>query len=139
MLFQLKMLKMFEEIRYLYCSNAGQTIMTQVFNDTAKRQWHNPSSEQYSKTGMLYYVTVSQDSLHLTETMKTFDRTVKENRRVLRWIYIYKSMPIEMDNYSKSTIQNGKRRAKSKGKLKQRIIKPDLQKILSLVIQAGRH
>ena len=60
------------------------------------------------------------------ETMKTFDRTLKENRKYYDG-YIYKSIPVDklvdLGLFEVKQYKNGKtKKVKSKGNLKQRII-----------------
>jgi len=129
-----KMLKMFKNKDIIYCSDAGLGYTdTRLFNsfggrkfvvtqsvkklsDILKQAVFNDCDYRFSSDG-------SKISL---EAMKTFDRTLEENRKYYDG-FIYKSIPVDkvvdLGLYEIKQYKNGKtKKVKSKGNLKQRII-----------------
>lgn len=129
-----KMLKMFENKDIIYCSDAGLGYNdTRLFNDFGGRKFVVTQSIK-KLNGILkqavfndYDYRFSQDGKPASlETMKTFDRTLKENRKYYDG-YIYKSIPVDklvdLGLFEVKQYKNGKtKKVKSKGNLKQRII-----------------
>lgn len=129
-----KMLKMFENKDIIYCSDAGLGYNdTRLFNDFGGRKFVVTQSikklNSILKQAVFndYDYRFSQDGKPASlETMKTFDRTLKENRNYYDG-YIYKSIPIDklvdLGLFEVKQYKNGKtKKVKSKGNLKQRII-----------------
>lgn len=129
-----KMLKMFENKDIIYCSDAGLGYNdTRLFNDFCGRKFVVTQSikklNSILKQAVLndYDYRFSQDGKPASlETMKTFDRTLKENRKYYDG-YIYKSIPVDklvdLGLFEVKQYKNGKiKKVKSKGNLKQRII-----------------
>ena len=129
-----KMLKMFENKDIIYCSDAGLGYNdTRLFNDFGGRKFVVTQSikklNNILKQAMFndYDYRFSQDGKPASlETMKTFDRTLKENRKYYDG-YIYKSIPVDklvdLGLFEVKQYKNGKtKNVKSKGTLKQRII-----------------
>ena len=129
-----KMLKMFENKDIIYCSDAGLGYNdTRLFNDFGGRKFVVTQSikklNSILKQAVLndYDYRFSQDGKPASlETMKTFDRTLKENRKYYDG-YIYKSIPVDklvdLGLFEVKQYKNGKiKKVKSKGNLKQRII-----------------
>lgn len=129
-----KMLKMFENKDIIYCSDAGQGYNdTRLFNDFGGRKFVVTQSikklNSILKQAVFndYDYRFSQDGKPASlETMKTFDRTLKENRNYYDG-YIYKSIPVDklvdLGLFEVKQCKNGKtKKVKSKGNLKQRII-----------------
>lgn len=129
-----KMLKMFENKDIIYCSDAGLGYNdTRLFNDFGGRKFVVTQSikklNSILKQAVFndYDYRFSQDGKPASlETMKTFDRTLKENRKYYDG-YIYKSIPVDklvdLGLFEVKQCKNGKtKKVKSKGNLKQRII-----------------
>ena len=129
-----KMLKMFENKDIIYCSDAGLGYNdTRLFNDFGGRKFVVTQSikklNSILKQAVFndYDYRFSQDGKPTSlETMKTFDRTLKENRKYYDG-YIYKSIPVDklvdLGLFEVKQYKNGKtKKVKSKGNLKQRII-----------------
>ena len=129
-----KMLKMFENKDIIYCSDAGLGYNdTRLFNDFGGRKFVVTQSikklNSILKQAVFndYDYRFSQDGKPASlETMKTFDRTLKENRNYYDG-YIYKSIPVDklvdLGLFEVKQYKNGKtKKVKSKGNLKQRII-----------------
>lgn len=129
-----KMLKMFENKDIIYCSDAGLGYNgTRLFNDFGGRKFVVTQSikklNSILKQAVFndYDYRFSQDGKPASlETMKTFDRTLKENRKYYDG-YIYKSIPVDklvdLGLFEVKQHKNGKiKKVKSKGNLKQRII-----------------
>lgn len=129
-----KMLKMFENKDIIYCSDAGLGYNdTRLFNDFGGRKFVVTQSikklNSILKQAVFndYDYRFSQDGKPASlETMKTFDRTLKENRKYYDG-YIYKSIPVDklvdLGLFEVKQYKNGKtKKVKSKGNLKQRII-----------------
>ena len=129
-----KMLKMFENKDIIYCSDAGLGYNdTRLFNDFGGRKFVVTQSikklNSILKQAVFndYDYRFSQDGKPASlETMKTFDRTLKENRKYYDG-YIYKSIPVDklvdLGLFEIKQYKNGKtKKIKSKGNLKQRII-----------------
>ena len=129
-----KMLKMFENKDIIYCSDAGLGYNdTRLFNDFGGRKFVVTQSikklNNILKQAVFndYDYRFSQDGKPASlETMKTFDRTLKENRKYYDG-YIYKSIPVDklvdLGLFEVKQYKNGKtKKVKSKGNLKQRII-----------------
>lgn len=129
-----KMLKMFENKDIIYCSDAGLGYNdTRLFNDFGGRKFVVTQSikklNSILKQAVFndYDYRFSQDGKPASlETMKTFDRTLKENRNYYGG-YIYKSIPVDklvdLGLFEVKQYKNGKaKKIKSKGNLKQRII-----------------
>ena len=129
-----KMLKMFENKDIIYCSDAGLGYNdTRLFNDFGGRKFVVTQSikklNSILKQAVFndYDYRFSQDGKPASlETMKTFDRTLKENRKYYDG-YIYKSIPVDklvdLGLFEVKQYKNGKaKKIKSKGNLKQRII-----------------
>lgn len=129
-----KMLKMFENKDIIYCSDAGLGHNdTRLFNDFGGRKFVVTQSikklNSILKQAVFndYDYRFSQDGKPASlETMKTFDRTLKENRNYYDG-YIYKSIPVDklvdLGLFEVKQYKNGKtKKVKSKGNLKQRII-----------------
>ena len=129
-----KMLKMFENKDIIYCSDAGLGYNdTRLFNDFGGRKFVVTQSikklNSILKQAVFndYDYRFSQDGKPASlETMKTFDRTLKENRNYYDG-YIYKSIPVDklvdLGLFEVKQCKNGKtKKVKSKGNLKQRII-----------------
>lgn len=129
-----KMLKMFENKDIIYCSDAGLGYNdTRLFNDFCGRKFVVTQSikklNSILKQAVFndYDYRFSQDGKPASlETMKTFDRTLKENRKYYDG-YIYKSIPVDklvdLGLFEVKQYKNRKtKKVKSKGNLKQRII-----------------
>lgn len=129
-----KMLKMFENKDIIYCSDAGLGYNdTRLFNGFCGRKFVVTQSikklNSILKQAVFndYDYSFSQDGKPASlETMKTFDRTLKENRKYYDG-YIYKSIPVDklvdLGLFEVKQYKNGKtKKVKSKGNLKQRII-----------------
>lgn len=129
-----KMLKMFENKDIIYCSDAGLGYNdTRLFNDFGGRKFVVTQSikklNSILKQAVFndYDYRFSQDGKPASlESMKTFDRTSKENRKYYDG-YIYKSIPVDklvdLGLFEVKQYKNGKtKKVKSKGILKQRII-----------------
>ena len=129
-----KMLKMFENKDIIYCSDAGLGYNdTRLFNDFGGRKFVVTQSIKKLNSILKqvvfndYDYRFSQDGKPASlETMKTFDRTLKENRNYYDG-YIYKSIPVDklvdLGLFEVKQCKNGKtKKVKSKGNLKQRII-----------------
>ena len=129
-----KMLKMFENKDVIYCSDAGLGYNdTRLFNDFGGRKFVVTQSikklNSILKQAVFndYDYRFSQDGKPASlGTMKTFDRTLKENRKYYDG-YIYKSIPVDklvdLGLFEVKQYKNGKtKKVKSKGNLKQRII-----------------
>ena len=129
-----KMLKMFENKDIIYCSDAGLGYNdTRLFNDFGGRKFVVTQSikklNSILKQAVFndYDYRFSQDGKPASlESMKTFDRTLKENRKYYDG-YIYKSIPVDklvdLGLFEVKKYKNGKtKNVKSKGTLKQRII-----------------
>lgn len=129
-----KMLKMFENKDIIYCSDAGLGYNdTRLFNDFGGRKFVVTQSikklNSILKQAVFndYDYRFSQDGKPASlETMKTFDRTLKEYRNYYDG-YIYKSIPVDklvdLGLFEVKQYKNGKtKKVKSKGNLKQRII-----------------
>ena len=129
-----KMLKMFENKDIIYCSDAGLGYNdTRLFNDFGGRKFVVTQSikklNNILKQAVFndYDYRFSQDGKPASlESMKTFDRTSKENRKYYDG-YIYKSIPVDklvdLGLFEVKQYKNGKtKKVKSKGTLKQRII-----------------
>ncbi|MDY3661254.1 MAG: transposase [Bulleidia sp.] len=129
-----KMLKMFGNKDIIYCSDAGLGYNdTRLFNDFGGRKFVVTQSikklNSILKQAVFndYDYRFSQDGKPASlETMKTFDRTLKENRKYYDG-YIYKSIPVDklvdLGLFEIKQYKNGKtKKIKSKGNLKQRII-----------------
>ena len=129
-----KMLKMFENKDIIYCSDAGLGYNdTRLFNDFGGRKFVVTQSIKKLNSILKqvvfndYDYRFSQDGKPASlETMKTFDRTLKENRNYYDG-YIYKSIPVDklvdLGLFEVKQYKNGKtKKVKSKGNLKQRII-----------------
>ena len=129
-----KMLKMFENKDIIYCSDAGLGYNdTRLFNDFGGRKFVVTQSikklNNILKQAVFndYDYRFSQDGKPASlETMKTFDRTLQENRKYYDG-YIYKSIPVDklvdLGLFEVKQYKNGKtKKVKSKGNLKQRII-----------------
>ena len=129
-----KMLKMLENKDIIYCSDAGLGYNdTRLFNDFGGRKFVVTQSikklNNILKQAVFndYDYRFSQDGKPASlETMKTFDRTLQENRKYYDG-YIYKSIPVDklvdLGLFEVKQYKNGKtKKVKSKGNLKQRII-----------------
>lgn len=129
-----KMLKMFENKDIIYCSDAGLGYNdTRLFNDFGGRKFVVTQSikklNSILKQAVFndYDYRFSQDGKPASlESMKTFDRTSKENRKYYDG-YIYKSIPVDklvdLGLFEVKQYKNGKtKKVKSKRILKQRII-----------------
>lgn len=129
-----KMLKMFENQDIIYCSDAGLGYNdTRLFNDFGGRKFVVTQSikklNNILKQAVFndYDYRFSQDGKPASlETMKTFDRTLQENRKYYDG-YIYKSIPVDklvdLGLFEVKQYKNEKtKKVKSKGNLKQRII-----------------
>ena len=129
-----KMLKMFENKDIIYCSDAGLGYNdTRLFNDFGGRKFVVTQSikklNNILKQAVFndYDYRFSQDGKPASlEAMKTFDRTLQENRKYYDG-YIYKSIPVDklvdLGLFEVKQYKNGKtKNVKSKGNLKQRII-----------------
>ena len=129
-----KMLKMFENQDIIYCSDAGLGYNdTRLFNDFGGRKFVVTQSikklNNILKQAVFndYDYRFSQDGKPASlEAMKTFDRTLNENRKYYDG-YIYKSIPVDklvdLGLFEVKQYKNGKtKKVKSKGNLKQRII-----------------
>lgn len=129
-----KMLKMFENKDIIYCSDAGLGYNdTRLFNDFGGRKF--VVTQSIKKLNSILKQAVFNDYDYRfsqggkpasLETMKTFDRTLKENRNYYDG-YIYKSIPVDklvdLGLFEVKQYKNGKaKKIKSKGNLKQRII-----------------
>lgn len=129
-----KMLKMFENKDIIYCSDAGLGYNdTRLFNDFGGRKF--VVTQSIKKLNSILKQAVFNDYDYRfsqggkpasLETMKTFDRTLKENRNYYGG-YIYKSIPVDklvdLGLFEVKQYKNGKaKKIKSKGNLKQRII-----------------
>ena len=126
-----KMLKMFENKDIIYCADAGlgyndarvfggrKFVVTQSvkkLSDVLKQAVFNDFDYCFSQDGKPMSL----------EAMKSFDRTLTENRKYYDE-YIYKSItvdkPVDLGLFEIRQSKNGKtRKVKSKGTLKQRII-----------------
>lgn len=129
-----EMLKMFENKDIIYCSDAGLGYNdTRLFNDFGGRKFVVTQSikklNSILKQAVFndYDYRFSQDGKPASlETTKTFDHTLKENRKYYDG-YIYKSIPVDklvdLGLFEVKQYKNGKtKKVKSKGNLKQRII-----------------
>lgn len=129
-----KMLKMFENKDIIYCADAGLGYNdARVFNDFGGRKFVVTQSVKKLSDVLKQAVfndfdyRFSQDGRPMSlEAMKSFDRTLTENRRYYDG-YIYKSImvdkPVDLGLFEIRQSKNGKtRKVKSKGTLKQRII-----------------
>lgn len=129
-----KMLKMFENKDVIYCADAGLGYNdARVFNDFGGRKFVVTQSVKKLSDVLKQAVfndfdyRFSQDGRPMSlEAMKSFDRTLTENRKYYDG-YIYKSItvdkPVDLGLFEIRQSKNGKtRKVKSKGTLKQRII-----------------
>ena len=129
-----KMLKMFENKDVIYCADAGFGYNdARVFNDFGGRKFVVTQSVKKLSDVLKQAVfndfdyRFSQDGRPMSlEAMKSFDRTLTENRKYYDG-YIYKSItvdkPVDLGLFEIRQSKNGKtRKVKSKGTLKQRII-----------------
>lgn len=129
-----KMLKMFENKDIIYCADAGLGYNdARVFNDFGGRKFVVTQSVKKLSDVLKQAVfndfdyRFSQDGRPMSlEAMKSFDRTLTENRKHYDG-YIYKSImvdkPVDLGLFEIRQSKNGKtRKVKSKGNLKQRII-----------------
>lgn len=129
-----KMLKMFENKDIIYCADAGLGYNdARVFNDFGGRKFVVTQSVKKLSDVLKQAVfndfdyRFSQDGRPMSlEAMKSFDRTLTENRKYYDG-YIYKSImvdkPVDLGLFEIRQSKNGKtRKVKSKGILKQRII-----------------
>lgn len=129
-----KMLKMFENKDIIYCADAGLGYNdARVFNDFGGRKFVVTQSVKKLSDVLKQAVfndfdyCFSQDGKPMSlEAMKSFDRTLTENRKYYDE-YIYKSItvdkPVDLGLFEIRQSKNGKtRKVKSKGTLKQRII-----------------
>lgn len=129
-----KMLKMFENKDIIYCADAGLGYNdARVFNDFGGRKFVVTQSVKKLSDVLKQAVfndfdyCFSQDGKPMSlEAMKSFDRTLTENRKYYDG-YIYKSItvdkPVDLGLFEIRQSKNGKtRKVKSKGTLKQRII-----------------
>lgn len=129
-----KMLKMFENKDIIYCADAGLGYNdARVFNDFGGRKFVVTQSVKKLSDVLKQAVfndfdyRFSQDGRPMSlEAMKSFDRTLTENRKYYDG-YIYKSImvdkPMDLGLFEIRQSKNGKtRKVKSKGTLKQRII-----------------
>jgi len=129
-----KMLKMFENKDIIYCADAGLGYNdARVFNDFGGRKFVVTQSVKKLSDVLKRAVfndfdyRFSQDGRPMSlEAMKSFDRTLTENRKYYDG-YIYKSImidkPVDLGLFEIRQSKNGKtRKVKSKGVLKQRII-----------------
>lgn len=129
-----KMLKMFENKDIIYCADAGLGYNdARVFNDFGGRKFVVTQSVKKLSDVLKQAVfndfdyRFSQDGRPMSlEAMKSFDRTLTENRRYYDG-YVYKSImvdkPVDLGLFEIRQSKNGKtRKVKSKGTLKQRII-----------------
>lgn len=129
-----KMLKMFENKDIIYCADAGLGYNdARVFNDFGGRKFVVTQSVKKLSDVLKRAVfndfdyRFSQDGRPMSlEAMKSFDRTLTENRKYYDG-YIYKSImidkPVDLGLFEIRQSKNGKtRKVKSKGALKQRII-----------------
>lgn len=129
-----KMLKMFENKDIIYCADAGLGYNdARVFNDFGGRKFVVTQSVKKLSDVLKQAVfndfdyCFSQDGKPMSlEAMKSFDRTLTENRKYYDR-YIYKSItvdkPVDLGLFEIRQSKNGKtRKVKSKGTLKQRII-----------------
>lgn len=129
-----KMLKMFENKDIIYCADAGLGYNdARVFNDFGGRKFVVTQSVKKLSDVLKQAVfndfdyRFSQDGRPMSlEAMKSFDRTLMENRKYYDG-YIYKSImvdkPVDLGLFEIRQSKNGKtRKVKSKGTLKQRII-----------------
>ena len=129
-----KMLKMFENKDIIYCADAGLGYNdARVFNDFGGRKFVVTQSVKKLSDVLKQAVfndfdyRFSQDGRPMSlEAMKSFDRTLTENRKYYDG-YIYKSImvdkPVDLGLFEIRQSKNGKtRKVKSKGTLKQRII-----------------
>lgn len=129
-----KMLKMFENKDIIYCADAGLGYNdARVFNDFGGRKFVVTQSVKKLSDVLKQAVfndfdyCFSQDGQPMSlEAMKSFDRTLTENRKYYDG-YIYKSItvdkPVDLGLFEIRQSKNGKtRKVKSKGTLKQRII-----------------
>ena len=129
-----KMLKMFENKDIIYCADAGLGYNdARIFNDFGGRKFVVTQSVKKLSDVLKQAVfndfdyRFSQDGRPMSlEAMKSFDRTLTENRKYYDG-YIYKSImvdkPVDLGLFEIRQSKNGKtRKVKSKGTLKQRII-----------------
>ena len=129
-----KMLKMFENKDIIYCADAGLGYNdARVFNDFGGRKFVVTQSVKKLSDVLKQAVfndfdyRFSQDGKPMSlKAMKSFDRTLTENRKYYDG-YIYKSImvdkPVDLGLFEIRQSKNGKtRKVKSKGTLKQRII-----------------
>lgn len=129
-----KMLKMFENKDVIYCADAGLGYNdARVFNDFGGRKFVVTQSVKKLSDVLKQAVfndfdyRFSQDGRPMSlEAMKSFDRTLTENRKYYDG-YLYKSItvdkPVDLGLFEIRQSKNGKtRKVKSKGTLKQRII-----------------
>lgn len=129
-----KMLKMFENKDIIYCADAGLGYNdARVFNDFGGRKFVVTQSVKKLSDVLKQAVfndfdyCFSQDGKPMSlEAMKSFDRTLTENRKYYDG-YIYKSItvdkPVDLGLFEIRQSKNVKtRKVKSKGTLKQRII-----------------
>lgn len=129
-----KMLKMFKNKDIIYCSDAGLGYTdTRLFNSFGGRKFVVTQSvkklSDILKQAVFndYDYRFSSDGSKISlEAMKTFDRTLEENRKYYDG-FIYKSIPVDkvvdLGLYEIKQYKNGKtKKVKSKGNLKQRII-----------------
>lgn len=129
-----KMLKMFKNKDIIYCSDAGLGYTdTRLFNSFGGRKFVVTQSvkklSEIIKQAVFndcdYRFSLDGKKISL-ESMKSFDRTLEENRKYYDG-YIYKSIPVDkivdLGLYEIKQYKNGKtKKVKSKGNLKQRII-----------------
>ncbi len=129
-----KMLKMFKNKDIIYCSDAGLGYTdTRLFNSFGGRKFVVTQSVKKLSNILKQavfndydYRFSSEGSKISLEAMKTFDRTLEENRKYYDG-FIYKSIPVDkvvdLGLYEIKQYKNGKtKKVKSKGNLKQRII-----------------
>lgn len=129
-----KMLKMFKNKDIIYCSDAGLGYTdTRLFNSFGGRKFVVTQSvkklSDVIKQAVFndYDYRFSSDGKKISlEAMKTFDRTLEENRKYYDG-YIYKSIPVDkvvdLGLFEIKKYKNGNtKKVKSKGTLKQRII-----------------
>ena len=129
-----KMLKMFENKDIIYCADAGLGYNdARVFNGFGGRKFVVTQSVKKLSDVLKQAVfndfdyRFSQDGRPMSlKAMKSFDRTLTENRKYYDG-YIYKSImvdkPVDLGLFEIRQSKNGKtRKVKSKGTLKQRII-----------------
>lgn len=129
-----KMLHMFKNKDIIYCSDAGLGYTdTRLFNDFAGRKF--VVTQSIKKLSDVLKQAVFNDCDYRfsgngrkasLEQMKTFDRTLEENRQYYDG-YIYKSIPVDklvdLGLFETKTCKNGKtKQVKSKAVLKQQLI-----------------